>query len=125
LRVERENLTSGFYLFAGSEGGEALPGGRVEFTLEVRAVGGYSDEVRLEVAENFPGLQIQFYPDRGSPPYTSLVKIESSRTARTGEYRITIVGRGGGMVSSCTYRLVLGATSSPAAGTEAPREPSG
>lgn len=82
-----------------------IQGESAEVTVEVTAIGGFGEEVELEVSDVPDGVSVTFSPESGVPDFTSNMTVEVSEEVEPGTYELQVVGSGGGKSHSALLTL--------------------
>jgi len=75
------------------------------FNIDVKPLGGFDQEVTLKVSGLPDGVTSKFSTSSGKPPYSSILTVEVSLSAKEGGYPLTIDAEGGGLSHTAKVNL--------------------
>jgi uncharacterized membrane protein len=87
-----------------------VAGRTASYTVSLSAVGGFLGAVELSVAGLPPGARATFLPSPVFPGVPSTLAVETYRSARPGEYTLTITGKSGSLVRTGIAGLTVKAS---------------
>jgi len=80
-------------------------GQTASYTVTITIISGSTQPVSLSLRGLPSGATFNFRPSTGNPTYTSTLLITTTAQTPRGDYALTIVASGGGVVRSATVTL--------------------